>query len=78
MVDDLSVFDYLAFRVRASGEPRTRSAYFVNIQTDGPVPSDLWQHRLFLNEEADGKSWEDVIVGLFDVVHVRILLTILP
>lgn len=63
MVDDLSLYDYLALRVRTSGEPRTRSAYFVNLQTDGPVPSDLWQHRLFLNEEADGKTWEDVIVS---------------
>lgn len=62
ITDDLSLYDYLALRVRASGEPRTRSAYFVNIQTDGPVPSDIWQHRLYLSEEADGKTWEDVIV----------------
>lgn len=62
MTDDLSLYNYLALRVRASGEPRTRSAYFVNIQTDGPVPSDIWQHRLYLGDEADGKTWEDVIV----------------
>ncbi|KAF8322615.1 CIA30-domain-containing protein [Clavulina sp. PMI_390] len=62
MTDDLSLHNYLALRVRASGEPRTRLAYFVNIQTDGPVPSDIWQHKLHLSEEADGKTWEDVLI----------------
>lgn len=62
ITDDLSLYSYLALRVRASGEPRMRSAYFVNIQTDGPVPSDLWQHRLYLREDADGKTWENVLV----------------
>jgi len=59
VTDDLSLYKYLALRVRAGGDPRTRNAYFVNIQTDGPIESDLWQHRLYLRGNGD---WEDVLV----------------
>ena len=60
--DDVSNHEYLALRVRAAGHPRTRSAYFVNVQTDGPVTTDLWQHRLYFGR-ADG-GWEDVFIPL--------------
>lgn len=36
--------------------------YFVNIQTDGPVTSDLFQHRLWLGEE-EGGEWQTVVVS---------------
>ncbi|KAK4047326.1 hypothetical protein OIV83_005504 [Microbotryomycetes sp. JL201] len=42
---DTSLHDYLRLRVRSSGDGMR---YFVNIQTDGPVRSDLFQHRLWL------------------------------
>ncbi|KAL8279554.1 hypothetical protein RQP46_008116 [Phenoliferia psychrophenolica] len=42
---DTSLYDYLRLRVRSSGDGMR---YFVNIQTDGPVRSDLFQHRLWL------------------------------
>ncbi|CAL1716026.1 unnamed protein product [Somion occarium] len=60
LTDDVSYHRYLALRVRAAGHPRTRNSYYVNIQTDGPIASDLWQHRLFFNREDGG--WEDIFI----------------
>lgn len=37
--------------------------YFVNIQTDGPVTSDLFQHRLWLDFAA-GNQWQTIVVPL--------------
>jgi len=62
MTHDLSFHNYLAFRVRLRGSPRTRNSYFVNIQTDGYVSSDLWQHRLYF--QRDDGEWEDVYIPL--------------
>ncbi|KAF9507699.1 hypothetical protein BS47DRAFT_1366462 [Hydnum rufescens UP504] len=64
ITDDLTLHNYLALRVRPAGDPRTRTAYFVNIQTDGPIPTDLWQHRLYLPENSSGNTWESVIIPL--------------
>lgn len=36
--------------------------FFVNIQTDGPVTSDLFQHRLYL-DESKGSDWQTVLVS---------------
>lgn len=60
LTDDISNHEYLALRVRAGGHPRTRNAYFVNMQTDSPVSGELWQHRLYFRKN-DG-SWEDIFV----------------
>ncbi|KAI0073877.1 complex I intermediate-associated protein CIA30 [Panus rudis PR-1116 ss-1] len=60
VTDDVSRHQYLALRVRAAGHPRTRNSYYVNLQTDGPIQSDLWQHRLFFNRDDGG--WEDVFI----------------
>jgi hypothetical protein len=57
---DMSLHQYLALRVRLGGHPRTRNSYFVNIQTDGAINADLWQHRLYTRRD-DG-DWEDVFV----------------
>lgn len=62
MVDDVSGHHFLALRVRVAGHPRTRNSYYVNIQTDGPISSDLWQHRLFFNRDDGG--WEDIFVSI--------------
>lgn len=62
MVDDVSNYQFLALRLRAAGHPRTRNSYYVNIQTDGPITSDLWQHRLFFQRDDGG--WEDIFVSL--------------
>jgi NADH dehydrogenase [ubiquinone] 1 alpha subcomplex assembly factor 1 len=61
MMDDVSNYRYLALRLRVAGDHRTRDSYYVNIQTDGPVTSDLWQHRLFF-QRSDG-GWEDLFVS---------------
>ncbi|GJE96230.1 complex I intermediate-associated protein CIA30 [Phanerochaete sordida] len=66
ITDDVSNHRYIALRVRVAGHPRTRNAYFVNIQTDGPVVTDLWQHRLFFAREDGG--WEDVFIPFDDFV----------
>ncbi|KIP10449.1 hypothetical protein PHLGIDRAFT_33842 [Phlebiopsis gigantea 11061_1 CR5-6] len=60
MVDDVSNHRFLALRVRVGGSPRTRNSYYVNIQTDGPITSDLWQHRIFFNRDDGG--WEDIFI----------------
>ncbi|KAI0090256.1 complex I intermediate-associated protein CIA30 [Irpex rosettiformis] len=60
ITDDVSNYRFLALRLRAAGHPRTRNSYYVNIQTDGPITSDLWQHRLFFQRDDGG--WEDVFI----------------
>jgi NADH dehydrogenase [ubiquinone] 1 alpha subcomplex assembly factor 1 len=64
---DLSAHNFLALRVRLRGSKRTRNSYFVNIQTDGYVTTDLWQHRLYF--QRDDGEWEDVYVRLLLVRH---------
>ncbi|CAG8545268.1 6944_t:CDS:2 [Diversispora eburnea] len=41
---DTTLFRYLTLRVKGNDDKK----YFVNIQTDGPIPTDLYQHRLYL------------------------------
>ncbi|KAI0312056.1 complex I intermediate-associated protein CIA30 [Amylostereum chailletii] len=60
LTNNVSHHDYLALRLRAGGHPRTRNSYFVNLQTDGPIRSDLWQHRLYFARKDGG--WEDVFI----------------
>ena len=73
ILDDVSNHAYLALRLRAKGHPRTRNSYYVNIQTDGPITTDLWQHRLFFHRE-DGK-WEDIFVCNRTSPHMPLSIT---
>lgn len=41
--------------------------FFVNVQTDGPVTSDLFQHRLYL-DESKGSDWQTVVIPFDDFV----------
>jgi len=66
MLEDVSNHRYLAMRLRIGGHQRTRNSYFVNIQTDGAISTDLWQHRLFFHK-GDG-SWEDIFIPFEDFV----------
>lgn len=66
---DLSLYTHLAITLRPSGEPATLRHWFINIQTDGPVRSDLFQHRLPLSPSQliAGKGynqWQTVHVPL--------------
>ncbi|KIJ62751.1 hypothetical protein HYDPIDRAFT_156772 [Hydnomerulius pinastri MD-312] len=60
--DDVSGHQFLALRLRLGGDPRTRNSYFVNLQTDGPITTDLWQHRLYFKRNDGG--WEDIFIPL--------------
>lgn len=62
LLEDVSNHKYLALRLRIAGDPRTHSSYFANIQTDGPISTDLWQHRLYFQRKDN--SWEDLFVRL--------------
>lgn len=44
--------------------------FFVNVQTDGPVTSDLFQHRLLL-DESKGNAWQDVSIPLSDFILIN-------
>ncbi|KDE04400.1 hypothetical protein MVLG_05190 [Microbotryum lychnidis-dioicae p1A1 Lamole] len=58
--------DFLRLRVKSSGDGMK---YFVNIQTDGPVRSDLFQHRLWLPSPTSPEApheWCDVLIPLED------------
>lgn len=60
LCDDVSNHQFLALHLRLGGDPRLRNSYFVNIQTDGPVTTDLWQHRLYFKRNDGG--WEDIFI----------------
>ena len=51
---DVSPYKYLSMRVRSSDSRR----YFVNLQNDGYMSTDLYQHRLFLGSG----EWQDVLL----------------
>ncbi|KAI6122138.1 hypothetical protein EDD16DRAFT_791222 [Pisolithus croceorrhizus] len=62
--DDISNHQLLALHLRLGGDPRLRNSYFINIQTDGPATSDLWQHRLYF-KRSDG-GWVDIFIPYDD------------
>ncbi|TIA97750.1 hypothetical protein E3P89_03698 [Wallemia ichthyophaga] len=71
---DLSLHPYLAMRVRnnmakgggaSSGSVSNSSGYFINIQTEGAVRSDLFQHRLFTPPNS---HWHTLVVPLSSFV----------
>lgn len=57
---DTSLHRYLALRVK--GDSRK---YFVNMQSDGVVVTDLFQHRLFLQKPGE---WETVLIPFKDFI----------
>ncbi|SCV70176.1 BQ2448_1570 [Microbotryum intermedium] len=63
---DTGLHDFLRLRVKNSGDGMR---YFVNIQTDGPVRSDLFQHRLWLPSPSSPEApheWCDVLIPFDD------------
>ena len=69
MVEDVSNHRYLALRLRVAGDPRTHNSYFANIQTDGPISTDLWQHRLYFKRHDN--AWEDIFVSRVLITSLR-------
>lgn len=51
---DVSPYKYLTVRLR--GDARR---YFINLQTESYLETDLYQHRLFLTTQGTGE-WEDI------------------
>lgn len=51
---DVDPYKYLALRVKSDGR-----AYFINLQTESVIQTDLHQHRLFVKRPGE---WETVLV----------------
>ncbi|KAI8179953.1 Complex I intermediate-associated protein 30 [Colletotrichum sp. SAR 10_65] len=60
---DIDPYVYLAMRVKSDGR-----SYFINLQTDSVVPTDLHQHRLFAKRPGE---WETVFVKWNDFVRTN-------
>jgi NADH dehydrogenase [ubiquinone] 1 alpha subcomplex assembly factor 1 len=60
---DIDMYAYLALRVKSDGR-----SYFVNVQTESVVPSDLHQHRLFTKRPGE---WETVLIKWNDFVRTN-------
>ncbi|KZL81076.1 complex i intermediate-associated protein 30 [Colletotrichum incanum] len=60
---DIDPYSYLALRVKSDGR-----SYFINLQTDSVVPTDLHQHRLFAKRPGE---WETVFVKWNDFVRTN-------
>jgi NADH dehydrogenase [ubiquinone] 1 alpha subcomplex assembly factor 1 len=69
MTEDASGHDYIALRLRVAGEPKTHSSYYVNIQTSGPISTDLWQHRIFFRK-GDGR-WEEIYASVISNLFLQ-------
>ncbi|TIB93879.1 hypothetical protein E3Q19_00730 [Wallemia mellicola] len=61
---DLSLHPYLAMRVRNNFKGDSKSGFFINIQTEGAVRTDLFQHRLHIF----GNDWQTLVVPLSSFV----------
>ena len=72
MLWDVDAYMYLALRVRSDGRK-----YFVNIQTDSIVESDIHQHRLYTKHHAGAagpespSQWETVLIKLHEFVRTN-------
>lgn len=60
---DLDPYKYLALRVKSDGRK-----YFVNVQTESVVPTDLHQHRLYARKPGD---WETVLIKMSEFVRTN-------
>lgn len=60
---DIDPYAYLAMRIKSDGR-----SYFVNVQTDSIVPTDLHQHRLFAKRPGE---WETVLIKWNDFVRTN-------
>ena len=60
---DLDPYAYLALKVRSDGRK-----YFVNIQTESIVPTDLHQHRLYAQKPGE---WETIVVSISEFVRTN-------
>ena len=72
MFYDVEPYSYLAMRVKSDGR-----AYFVNIQTDSIIETDIHQHKLLTKNhqgaagEGSPAQWETVLLRLHDFVRTN-------
>lgn len=57
------MYAYLALRIKSDGRK-----YFVNLQTDSIVPTDLHQHRLYARRPGE---WETVLIQWNEFVRTN-------
>ncbi|KAI1472562.1 CIA30-domain-containing protein, partial [Daldinia caldariorum] len=60
---NIDMYTYLGLRIKSDGR-----SYFVNVQTDSLVPTDLHQHRLFAKRPGE---WETVLIKWNDFVRTN-------
>jgi NADH dehydrogenase [ubiquinone] 1 alpha subcomplex assembly factor 1 len=60
---DIDPYTYLAMRVKSDGRK-----YFVNLQTETIVPTDIHQHRLYAKRPGE---WETVLIPWHDFVRTN-------
>jgi len=60
---DIDPYTYLALRIKSDGRK-----YFVNVQTESIVPTDLHQHRLYAKRPGE---WETVLVKWNEFVRTN-------
>lgn len=60
---DIDRYRFLALRVKSDGRK-----YFVNLQSDTIVPTDLHQHRLYTTSPGE---WETVLIDFSDFVRTN-------
>lgn len=60
---DIDPYVYLALRVKSDGRK-----YFVNIQTESIVPTDIHQHRLYARRPGE---WETVLINWNEFVRTN-------
>lgn len=60
---DIDPYHHLALRIKSDGRK-----YFVNLQTESIVPTDLHQHRLYARTPGE---WETVLINFNDFVRTN-------
>lgn len=60
---DIDPYTYLALRVKSDGRK-----YFVNVQTESIVPTDLHQHRLYAKRPGE---WETILIQWNEFVRTN-------
>jgi NADH dehydrogenase [ubiquinone] 1 alpha subcomplex assembly factor 1 len=60
---DIDPYAYLALRIKSDGRK-----YFVNVQTESVVPTDLHQHRLYARRPGE---WETVLIKWNEFVRTN-------
>ncbi|KFY07276.1 hypothetical protein V492_07287 [Pseudogymnoascus sp. VKM F-4246] len=60
---DIDPYTYLAMRIKSDGRK-----YFVNLQTESIVPSDIHQHRVYARKPGE---WETILIKWNDFVRTN-------